>query len=520
VRRFAKLCLVVCALLLVPLSGCEAEGGNETVSDNTASEGTVRRPVVAGAFYPGDAGALASSVDSLMASADAGRIEGEIVAIVAPHAGYVYSGGVAAHAYKAVNGRSYDTVIVIAPSHRVAFRGASVFDGVAYETPLGAVPVDRKMVKVLLESGLTFDPRAHAQEHSLEVQVPFLQRALEDFSIVPIVMGEQSEAAVRTLAGALAKAIGSASDRRVLLVASTDLSHYHDQQTARRLDNVVVETVDAFDPEALLVALARGECEACGGGPTATVLMTARELGADDAQVLKYATSGDVTGDMRQVVGYMAAVATRSGSQSDTAGAAGAEVGDEGLSDAERRELLRLARASIESALTGGPAPEPRMDTPALNAPSGAFVTLHDDGRLRGCIGSVRAVRPLAETVIAMAVEAALRDPRFPAVRAKELDDLDIEISVMTPLRPVENVSTIEVGRDGLVVQRGAHSGLLLPQVATEYGWDRETFLDHTCRKAGLPPGSWREPGVSILSFSADVFGEKELGTGGGGEDS
>ncbi|MBD3368417.1 MAG: AmmeMemoRadiSam system protein B [Candidatus Eisenbacteria bacterium] len=519
VTHRALSCAAACLLLLVPLAGCHAEGGDAEVNGNGSEQGLVRQPVVAGAFYPGGPDELARAVDRFMESADVPAVDGDVVAIVAPHAGYVYSGGVAGHAYSLVRGHSYDTVIVVAPSHRATFRGASVFDGDAYETPLGSVPVDGEVVSELKASGLVFEPRAHAQEHSLEVQVPFLQRALGDFSLVPIVMGEQSEVAARTLAAAISDVISRHGDKRFLLVASTDLSHYHSQDAARRLDEVAVKAVDAFDPEGLLTSLASGECEACGGGPTAAVLFAARELGAENAEVLKYATSGDVSGDMSQVVGYMAAVATRpvgvdsgpdgrgSSRQDEVAGDY-----DEFLTEAERRELLRLARASIRSALDEAPSPSPRIESEAFNTPSGAFVTLHSSGRLRGCIGAVQAVRPLAETVISMAVEAALRDPRFPPVTMEELNQLDIEISVMSPLRAVEDVSEIKVGRDGLVIQRGGRSGLLLPQVATEYGWDRDTFLDHTCQKAGLPAGTWRDPGTTILRFSAEVFGEKELG--------
>ena len=514
-RRSAASAIVAFALVVSPLVDCVAEGGDGEVSEQTDPRNLVREPVVAGTFYPGESEELASTVDLLLDAAGPQDVSGDIVALIAPHAGYVYSGGVAAHAYAAVRGQEYDTVIVVAPSHRVAFRGASVFDGSSYETPLGRVSVDREVVDALRGLGLGFDPRAHAQEHSLEVQVPFLQRSLEPFTIVPIVMGEQSEASVRTLGAAIARVVSDRSDSRFLLVASTDLSHYHSQKEASALDAVAVESVEAFDPEELLRALSRGECEACGGGPTAAVLVAARELGADRADVLKYATSGDVTGDMSQVVGYMAAVVTAPAdagtSEGEPTKTSTDASGGGRVSIAERRELLRLARASIESALTGSEPPEAALESDVFETPSGAFVTLHDSGRLRGCIGSIRSARPLAETVVSMAVEAALRDPRFPPVTSDELPALDIEISVMSPIEPVLDVSTIEVGRDGLIIQHGAHSGLLLPQVATEYGWDRETFLDHTCQKAGLPAGTWREQGVTILRFSAEVFGEKEM---------
>ena len=353
--------------------------------------------------------------------------------------------------------------------------------------------------------------------------MPFLQRALGEFSVVPIVMGEQSETAVRLLAARIADVVRSSARKRVLLVASTDLSHYHSHDEAVELDSHVIRAVESFDPEELLASLARGECEACGGGPTAVVMMAARELGARTATVVGYATSGDVTGDKSQVVGYMAAVlhgaptakgeeesaavATRGGSASSDVPAADAPY--EGLTENERRALLSLARRSMVAELAGHWPPPVEFTSKALQTECGAFVTLEKRGALRGCIGHVRAYKPLEQTVMEMAVQAAFHDPRFPPVSADELDELTVEISVMSPLTAVEDVSEIEVGVHGLIIQDGGRSGLLLPQVATDYGWDRETFLEHTCVKAGLPPDSWKQEGITILKFTAEVFGEE-----------
>ncbi len=525
IRTFSLLALVALLASLVP--GC-AEGGDEQVMNDAKGTGDVRRPVVAGAFYPGDAATLARDVDGYLASAGASTVTGDVVAIVSPHAGYVYSGPVAAHSYAALAGRRFDTVIVVAPSHRVAFPGASVFGGHGYATPLGVVPVDRELADAIRDAdgSFVYEPRAHEAEHSLEVQVPFLQRTLGEFEIVPIVMGDQAAPAARALAAGIAAAVERAgATKRVLLVASTDLSHFHDDETARRIDARVLEAVGDLDPEGLLRSLASGECEACGGGPTATVMMAARELGADSAEVVSYGTSGDTSGDKSRVVGYMAAVLTRTTLDGDAGGGARAEgergagteapVPYEGLSHDEKVELLRLARLAIERAIAGEPPPTSELPSSALDTPCGAFVTLNKQGRLRGCIGHIVGDVPLRRTVGGMAVEAALRDPRFPPVSAEEIGEIELEISVLSPLIEVTDVSEIEVGRDGLIIQEGARRGLLLPQVATEYGWDRESFLDHTCRKAGLPAGRWREPGVHIARFTAEVFGERDVGVGG-----
>ncbi len=507
--------------LLLSAAGCGAEGGDGNVNaERQDSTGEVRRPVVAGAFYPGDSQLLADDVDGFLDAAGTPELDAEIVGLISPHAGYMYSGAVAGRAYACVRGMPFDTVVVIAPSHRFPFRSASIFGGGGYETPLGVVPVDRELADAITDPsrGFGFEPRAHTSEHSLEVQVPFLQRALGEFHIVPIVMGEQTETAVRLLASRIAGAVRASAGKRVLLVASTDLSHYHSHDEAVELDSHVIRAVEDFDPEALLASLARGECEACGGGPTAVVMMAARELGARRSTVVGYATSGDVTGDKSQVVGYMAAVlhgAPASERPEDeeerepAASTGGSPMPYTGLTHDERGALLSLARRSIEAALAGRPAPTPAFSSPALAPECGAFVTLEKGGALRGCIGHVRAYKPLEQTVSEMAVAAALHDPRFPPVTADEFDGLTVEISVMSPLTAVEDVSEIKVGVHGLVIQDGGRSGLLLPQVATDYGWDRETFLEHTCMKAGLPTDCWKQGGVTILKFTAEVFGEE-----------
>ncbi len=495
--------------------------------------GTTRRPVVAGTFYPDDYVTLARDVDDYLSEAGDESIEGEILGIISPHAGYVYSGSVAAHAYVGLDRLLYDTVIVVAPSHRHAFTGSSVYGGDGYETPLGVVPVDRDLSDAMVGSSdaLRYIPEAHVSEHSLEVQVPFLQRTLYGFEMVAIIMGDQREANVRALASSIVEAAKAFPEKRVLLVASTDLSHYHRQSEAIELDRHVVERINAFDPTGLLSDLADGKCEACGGGPMAVVMMAAKELGADEARVTRYATSGDVTGDMSQVVGYLSAVLVKSGdaeSGTENENAEAASVGGgseggkpvttervrpyEGLTSEEKVALLELARGTIIAALSGTPAPGPSVDTDALKMHCGGFVTLDKNGRLRGCIGYVQAVKPLAETVAEMSLQAAFHDPRFPPITSGEIGDLEIEISVLSPLVLVADIAEIEVGRDGLVIRSGGASGLLLPQVASERNWDRETFLDQTCVKAGLPTGSWRNEGVTILTFTAEVFNEKEMG--------
>jgi hypothetical protein len=234
-------------------------------------------------------------------------LSGEVVGLIAPHAGYRYSGQVAAYAYQLVRGKNYDGVVLIGPSHRVAFPGVSVWGSGAFETPLGHVPVHEKLAQEMTRaSGILVDfPAAHAHEHSLEIQLPFLQMALGDFSFVPLVMGDQDAATCRKLAKVIVQA---GKNRRLLVVASSDLSHFHEDEKARALDGATLKHVRDNDAEGLLEDLARGQTEACGGGPMAVTMMAARGLGASHSLLLKYAHSGEATGDLQSVVGYAAAV--------------------------------------------------------------------------------------------------------------------------------------------------------------------------------------------------------------------
>ncbi|MGA7877630.1 MAG: AmmeMemoRadiSam system protein A, partial [Desulfoferrobacter sp.] len=235
-------------------------------------------------------------------------------------------------------------------------------------------------------------------------------------------------------------------------------------------------------------------------------LLASRELGANATDVLYSANSGDVTGDRSRVVGYLAAAIYKGTEPKKTLKEQKQAGIDLGLSTEDKALLHRIAKESIEAHCAGKEPPTFEVSSARLKESRGAFVTLHKNGELRGCIGHIIGDRSLAETVAEMAVAAAFQDPRFPPVTADELPDLDIEISAMTPLRRITDVEEIQVGRDGIIVQQDGHSGLLLPQVATQYGWDRETFLDYTCRKANLPPDAWKDKNTTIYIFSADVF--------------
>ena len=270
-----------------------------------------RKPAVAGMFYPGSPSDLEAMIDNFLAKVEKRSIAGTVVALIVPHAGYVYSGQVAASAYKQIEGMHFDTVILVGVSHRSAINGASVYKSGGYETPLGIVEIDSELAEKLMAQDdiFTSQPRAHAIEHSLEVQVPFLQHILSDFRIVPILMGHWSEAVCSAVSDALAKVV---SGRNVLLVASTDMSHYHSYDVACSMDNIALSSIQRLDTAQLMDDLGSRECELCGSAPVITTLMTAEKLEADGIEMLQYANSGDVTGDKSgEVVGYFAAAIYR-----------------------------------------------------------------------------------------------------------------------------------------------------------------------------------------------------------------
>jgi len=494
---------VVGSWVLLASANCQERG--RAREEGKAMREEVRKPAVAGSFYPGDGKTLSRQVRELLSRAAKEEVAGEIVGLVSPHAGYMYSGLVAAHAFKTVEGMKFDAVVVVAPSHRVRFQGASVYDRGGYETPLGVLPIEKDLCqKLKSESNLIqFLPQAHSQEHSLEVQLPFLQEVLGKFNLVPMVLGSQDYRSSETVGKAIARTV---KGKKVLLVASTDLSHYHPYDRAVQLDRIILDDIQAFDAQKLGRDLDAGKGEACGGGPVMAVMVAAKELGANRARILKYMNSGDVTGDRSGVVGYAAAVFSRN-SGSPGKKPDGKKTGISlGLTDEDKKTLRQIAQSAIERRFKGEKPPKIDMAGGHLKENRGAFVSLHRQGRLRGCIGTIQPSRPLYQVVEEMAAAAAFDDSRFSPLSAVELKDLDLEISVLTPLQRVEGVNEIEVGKHGLYIKKGFHAGLLLPQVATEYRWDRETFLEETCRKAGLPKNAWREKGTEIYIFSADIF--------------
>jgi len=467
-------------------------------------------PAVAGLFYPGDAAVLSRTIDGLLASAPQRSLP-RLKALVCPHAGYEFSGQTAAIAYKLLAGSDAQTVLVMGPNHYAVFQGACIPNADAYQTPLGLVPISEKAKGLTAVAPFALEqpclvqrppwwrqaPKAAPEagrdtpetwEHSVEVQVPFLQRTLKRFKLLPVVMGEVDPAqAARVLAERL--------DDKTIVVASSDLSHYRSYQAAKGLDDRCVKAICDLDIDGLAAR------EACGKTPILTLLHLARQKGWK-AQLLDYRNSGDVTGDKDRVVGY-AAVAF-------TAPAA------DNLAAAERKFLLELARQSLVSAAAGDRLPEvvARDITPRLAEKKACFVTLTKSGTLRGCIGHLTAMEPLHQAVMENARNAALRDPRFPAVSPDELGQIRIEISVLADPQPLafsspdDLLGKLHPGEDGVLLHIGPRTATFLPQVWAQVP-DKVEFLNHLSRKAGCEPSAWRGQDVSISIYHVECFEEE-----------
>jgi hypothetical protein len=454
----------------------------------------IRKAVWSGQFYDADPVRLSRVLEVYLDSASFQPVAGEVVGIISPHAGYVYSGRIAACGYRLLKDKDVSTVVIIGPSHQYSFEGCSIYLKGGFETPLGVAEVDETVAKELSRaSGFGFIPEAHQKEHSVEVQVPFIQKSFPRARIVPVVMGLQTKRTIETLAQALHKVLPG---KKAAVVASTDMSHFLSKSQANQVDNQTIELIKTMDTRALMRQVESAENIMCGGGPVLALLLYAQRLGVARVAVLDYGDSAAAGGPEDRVVGYLSAAVYLEKKEEPF-----------NLTPEEQKELLSLARKALETYLDKGALPTYSTTNPMLVQPRGAFVTLKERGELRGCIGFIEAIFPLYQTVIQATVYAATQDPRFVPLKKNELEKVDIEISVLTPLEPVNNVSEIQVGRDGLVIKQAGRSGLLLPQVATELGWDRATFLKEVCLKAGLPENAWRKPG-SLYKFEALVFRE------------
>ena len=514
-KVFAMMGVAAVAALMILAAACEGQQSPEKQAATAAAPKRIREPAVAGLFYPKDQAALSQMLDTLLANATPHTIDGELRAFVCPHAGYRFSGPVAATAYRLLSGHDFQTVVIMGPSHWAGFAGASVANADVYRTPLGDVPVSPKARELAKTSPFVLEPRCFVQrppwssqashavppagedtpetwEHSGEVQVPFLQKTLKNLTLVPIVTGPEVDPEQ------MARALAPLVDDKTLVVASSDLSHYNPYDEARAKDKVTTDAIVNLDIDRMKLS-----GDACGKTPVLALMYLAKQKGWK-ATLLDYRNSGDTAGNKDAVVGY-AAIALYTPRQQN-------------FTTPERKLLLDLARRTLREVVKTGKLPDVAADAfPAgFTEKKGCFVTLTKRGQLRGCIGHIFPQEELYKAIMDNARNAALRDYRFTPVQPDELDKIEIEVSVLTVPEPLtfsspdDLLNKLRPHRDGVVLQIGGRGATYLPQVWQQIP-DKVQFMNTLAEKAGCPPDAWRSPDTKVLTYHVEAFKESEM---------
>ncbi len=492
-------------LTLISLTVWSAEAQEKTRAER-------RLPAAAGSYYASDPDALTRDLEFLFNRALPSKGGGPVLALIAPHAGYPFSGEVAASSYTQVDPeKNFKNVFIIGNSHRYAFDAAAVYRSGNFVTPLGEVEVNLELADRLVEQYSFFidHDRAHLNEHSLEVQLPFLQYYMEkDFRIVPILLGTHSESTCRKIADALRPYLNEDN----LFIISSDFSHYPEYRDANVVDMNTANAICTNDPEKFLRALKQNEeknipnlaTSACAWPSILTLLyMTGEDREHLEYELVRYQNSGDTRlGDKSSVVGYCAITVRKQDYTKNSTFM---------LSEEDKLVLMDIARTTLDSYIRKGTIHrvENQQFSPSLNTHTGAFVTLQKNGQLRGCIGRFQPDRPLYEVVRDMTISASTKDYRFKPVVPEELDEIELEISVLTPLVLINDPSEIILGRHGVYIKKGLNSGTFLPQVAEQTGWNLEEFLGHCARdKAQIGWYGWKD--AELYVYEALVFKEKD----------
>ncbi|PIP54198.1 MAG: AMMECR1 domain-containing protein [Bacteroidetes bacterium CG23_combo_of_CG06-09_8_20_14_all_32_9] len=496
-------CIIFALFLMLFMTNCN---GQQKTTDMKN-----RKSYVDGKFYPADKTELSDELKKMFAAAKPKTAE-NVIAIISPHAGYVFSGQVAASAFNQIDTiKLYENVFIIASSHVMYFKGASVYCDGNYETPLGEVKVNTDLALKLAEDHsdiLQNYPQPHLTEHSIEVQIPFLQYKFgKKLQIVPIILGTDNPADCKKLAEILKPYLNPKN----LFVISSDFSHYPAYKDAQKNDSITASAILSNKSESLVTAIANNKkanisdlvTSLCGWTSVLTLMYMTENNMDFTYQKIQYLNSGDSPyGDKIRVVGYNAIAISKISSLKSKEKLFS-------LDENDKTSLLKLARKTIEDYIKKDKIDE--VDTinisKNLKTLCGAFVTLHKNKELRGCIGSFSQDKPLYKVIQEMAIASAIRDYRFNSVSISELDSIDIEISVLTPLKKISSVDEIELGKHGIYIKKGFSSGTFLPQVADETKWSKEEFLGHCSRdKAGIGWDGWKN--AELFIYEAIIFRE------------
>jgi hypothetical protein len=503
-KNFTFRNILLISILVATCSYCISGTGNKLLQ-------TDRQPAVAGKFYPGNKNSLVDSLKAMFKRAVPKKTNKPVLAIICPHAGYIFSGDVATSSFSQIEKKHYKDIFVIGSSHHALYDGASIYDEGDFITPLGKVKVDKELARSLIKSNKCFtdDIAPHNGEHSIEVQLPFLQYLLgDDINLVPILVGGQAENDCKQIANALKPYFNSDN----LFVISTDFSHYPSYYDAQTSDKLTAGAITTNSPEKLLQmiheigssGIKNLQTALCGWTSVLTFLNITNDIPNLNFSIITSKNSGDTPfGNKNEVVGYVS-IAIYQGDKKDISQ-------NDFLSKDDKDKLLKIARETISEYVSSHVVPDidSKKISPGLLQPCGAFVTLKENGELRGCIGNFSAEKPLYQTVQDMAIAAATNDYRFNPVTKDEIDKLEIEISVLTPMKKIKSIDEIVLGKHGIYIKKGTSGGTFLPQVANETNWTKEEFLGHCARdKAGLGWDGWK--GAEIFTYEAIVFGEKK----------
>ncbi len=507
--RGEKFIFSILSLIVLLFTDCTAQ--NRKINTEKENQDVDRQPVVAGQFYPSDKENLQNMLKDLFGKARPREYK-NVKAVIVPHAGYVFSGIIAASGYNQIDRtKAYDNVFIIGSSHRIYFDGASVYSAGNYVTPLGKVKVNVELAKKLIGESdyFSFFPEAEINEHTIEVQVPFLQYILQsDLKIVPVILGTQSPEVCKEIA----KVLKPYFDGNNLFVISSDFSHYPSYADAVKIDKNTANAILSNSSLKFLSAIndptnkniPNLATRACGWTSILTLLDLTEGQPDLEYGLVAYENSGDSeSGDKSKVVGYNAIVVTKKNLSLMTT--------DFNLTEKDKKDLLDVARATLVQFISDNQVPALNINSFSenLKIPCGAFVTLKKNKELRGCIGRFDANDPLYKVVQQMTIASATQDTRFTPVKQNEISDIEIEISVLSPMQKIDSVAQIKLGIDGIYIKKGNNTGTFLPQVANETGWTLEEFLGHCSRdKAGLGWDGWKD--AEIYTYQAIVFNEKE----------
>ncbi len=455
----------------------------------------------AGSYFPDKKEELERVILKALSSSDkivSYKNNRHLFGIISPHAGYNYSGSVAGEAYKRLIGKENLTAIIISNSHYYPIDGISIYPAGSFKTPLGEVNIDSQLSLRLMKSMdfIRFYPQSFEREHPIDTQIPFLQMTIKNLKILPLVIGRINEKERNQLISFLKDLILSNPDK-YLIVASSDMSHYHNYQRAEIMDHTTIKKIKELDVDELSECLFRKNCELCGYDAV-IILMELTKILNGRVEFLKYLNSGDTVGNKERVVGY-------------SAFAFYLNEDNPPLTTAEKKTLLKIARKTLERYITSSEIPDLVPDDNRLLKKGAVFITLKKNGIQRGCMGTLESNHPLYLTVSEMTIQASTRDPRYKPLRENELKDISLEISYIEEVKEIKNLEEIEIGKHGIHLCKGLNCATFLPQVAIENNWDRDEFLRRLSIKAGLSPSAYKDKDTKIYIFSAQVFSEEQF---------